>query len=117
MKNLPILELMMAESLPDILLDIDAGTGYEEFVKSILKICNENGISGDLAHPNVLCNMEVYPNGELYVFVDFLNKRHEYIIPKGSWMKKNAIKPLTDDEMNLLKSNICLTIQLHAKPL
>lgn len=73
--------------MEDILLSVEAGTGFENFMEGIAEVFNMNGTT---PHDEGEMCTKILKNGELEICQYIAGKEHSYIVPKGQWKTKQG---------------------------
>jgi len=73
--------------LENILLNVEAGTGFENFMEGIAEVFNMNGTT---PHDEGEMCTKILKNGELEICQYIAGKEHSYIVPKGQWKTKQG---------------------------
>lgn len=77
-----ILNKNLHENLHNLLLNVDAGTAYEDFSRSIVEVINDKGYNLEDTAP-----MDFGPidNGELEIYTFIGGEKYSLVIPAGAW--------------------------------
>lgn len=82
-KKGPVMPIeILNKNLSNLLLNVDAGTAYEDFSRSIAEAINKNGCSLD---DITSMGFEPIDNGKLEIYTFINGEKHSIIIPSGTW--------------------------------